>query len=581
MSADLFAAFGPPSTADEPRSSVDVPKESQASSASELGQDAWGDFQTPSSEWKESFSDIKNDEPNPWEDSGSLEHGFQDVPRPSLTTTSSFDMLGGSTISNFEPVVGQKARETVLSDSPVQLSHSETLADPNVEVLFDAADADDGDNDDDFGDFETVPAQSFSPKSKPRSLNLVEDAHLPKMQEAVINLLGDSSPPKPEKSEIDLLGESSSPKMNTTTVDLLSAAPLPSPYPEALKSPSFRQRNPFADLSVATNPQPSWPGAAERKGSMTPTTAWPSFTSAKLAPYQDSPVPGGKEEEDWDDFLDVPASQGPGTTQPPSKSITTSSSALEGKVSVPKSTSMPLRTPPSRPTHRSRLSQSSTPGPSEPAPAPPKPASPEPPPRPTNIPPPSILLPLFPPIFAPPIPTAPASLRTYLSAATTAARIISGRKQRWKRDTLLAQSTKISSLGGGTTGMKLAGVDRAESAREEREVAEVVRAWRAQLGRLRGIVAAANNEAESGSPVGKIPELGSGSAVRAAGPAEGAITAGYACAMCGLRREERVAGVDDGAGAVQDSFSEWWAEHWGHVACRSFWEGHEAELRSR
>jgi len=35
-----------------------------------------------------------------------------------------------------------------------------------------------------------------------------------------------------------------------------------------------------------------------------------------------------------------------------------------------------------------------------------------------------------------------------------------------------------------------------------------------------------------------------------------------------LKRDERVARVEFG---VEDSFGEWWVEHWGHRTCRNFW----------
>jgi len=204
-----------------------------------------------------------------------------------------------------------------------------------------------------------------------------------------------------------------------------------------------------------------------------------------------------------------------------------------------------------------------------------------------SIPPPAALLPLFPPIFAlaydklfGPLSTHAASaparaailqdartrafLAAYLDVTTVLARVIAGRKHRWKRDTRLAQSVRIgpaTSAAGGKGGMKLVGVDRAESAREDKEVGEVVRAWRVQAGKVRSAVVGAGVATA-------VPDVVETLGVRSATAAEGAMTAPRACAFCGLKRDERVARVESG---VEDSFGEWWVEHWGHRTCRNFW----------
>jgi hypothetical protein len=221
---------------------------------------------------------------------------------------------------------------------------------------------------------------------------------------------------------------------------------------------------------------------------------------------------------------------------------------------------------------------------------------------PTNVPPPAIILALFPALldladsallkpFAnqpPPLkdrvladPKTTTFLRSYLVLATVAARVIAGRKQRWHRDKLLAQSMSISAAGG-KGGMKLAGIDRTQAAREDREAADVLDVWARRVGRLRGVVAAANTalggrekEREKGKEGMRVPELSGTMAVQTL---KGADTAPKACFLCGLRREERIAKVDVD---VEDSFHEWWIEHWGHRACRNFWTEHEVALRQR
>lgn len=123
--------------------------------------------------------------------------------------------------------------------------------------------------------------------------------------------------------------------------------------------------------------------------------------------------------------------------------------------------------------------------------------------------------------------------------------------------------------------MKLAGVDKAEVTREEREAADVVRVWREQIGRLRSAVAVANSSIRDGGSHLDIPEISENMPVRVQ---EGGLVAPKQCVVCGLKREERVAKVDVG---VEDSFGEWWVEHWGHRACRNFWLEHEAKLKHR
>jgi hypothetical protein len=103
--------------------------------------------------------------------------------------------------------------------------------------------------------------------------------------------------------------------------------------------------------------------------------------------------------------------------------------------------------------------------------------------------------------------------------------------------------------------MKLTGIDKSENMKEEREVSDVVRAWKEQVGRLRHVVAAAN-QAKAGS-LGSVPDVQETMAVRRLKQAEGGIPARQPCMLCGLKRDERVAAADV---AVDDSFGEWWVE---------------------
>lgn len=210
---------------------------------------------------------------------------------------------------------------------------------------------------------------------------------------------------------------------------------------------------------------------------------------------------------------------------------------------------------------------------------------------PPNIPPPSLILSLFPPLItltrvklldvvantsSPAVRTAILNhsttqtfLTSYLAIASVLARVLAGRKVRWKRDAALAQSMRIGPAGAGHGGgMKLTTLDKAETAKEDREAADVVRLWRASLGRLRAAV----------GPGHVVPEVAETLPVRTATAAEGAVQAIRACALCGLKRNERVGRMD---ADVLDSFGEWWVEHWGHRECTNFWAGQNGNLAAR
>lgn len=76
-----------------------------------------------------------------------------------------------------------------------------------------------------------------------------------------------------------------------------------------------------------------------------------------------------------------------------------------------------------------------------------------------------------------------------------------------------------------------------------------------------------------------VPEIAEQMPVKMLRAAEGGFTASHACALCGLKREERVARVDEG---VEDSFGEWWVEGMNmHLVCRNFWEEYKDRLKSR
>lgn len=406
------------------------------------------------------------------------------------------------------------------------------------DVLFDAADElAEPDDDDEFGDFET---------------GMSEPAFQPPSSQSLAGMFGATTlEPKTTKRPADML--------SATT---LSGGNLP--YPQAPKSPSFQERNPFSELGIATE-QVFTTKKEDKPNSASPITAWPTYEPKvpKAESYVDSPAPDNVD-EDWGDFADLPP-------ESPAVQPVKAASGIKAdawtwdavdQVFNPTPASTQIDTAP-----------------------------------PTNIPPPSVILALFPTLFDLPqstlfkaVASQPFSLknriisdpstidflRAYLLIATVAAHIIVGRKLRWKRDTLLSQAMKIGpAAAGGKGGMKLAGVDKAEITREDREAADVVRVWKEQLGRLRSAVAVANSSMHDTSAHLAIPDISESMYVKTQ---EGGLTAPKPCIICGLKREERTNKVDV---QVEDGFGEWWVEHWGHRACRNFWLQHESKLKHR
>jgi hypothetical protein len=118
--------------------------------------------------------------------------------------------------------------------------------------------------------------------------------------------------------------------------------------------------------------------------------------------------------------------------------------------------------------------------------------------------------------------------------------------------------------------MKLKSVNKNEIIKEEKETVDVLDAWRRRGGLLNSVVSAAG-----GQP---IPVLTGNMPLRTGTLNEGIITAPHACALCGLKREERILGVDRD---VNDSFGEWWIDHWGHADCERFWDENSSSLAHR
>lgn len=220
---------------------------------------------------------------------------------------------------------------------------------------------------------------------------------------------------------------------------------------------------------------------------------------------------------------------------------------------------------------------------------------------PTNVPPPVILLSAFAPLLSSAeenlfsqmskldsasrhqLLTHPAThqfLHKYLRDGTALAHIIAGRKLRWKRDQILAQSMRIGpSAAGGRGGMKLTSIDKSEVGKEDREVLDTVQRWKAQSGKLRGAVTTASTNQSGSIRLPNVPEIAEVMPIKTLKPTEGGFTAPHACALCGLKREERVAKVDVD---VNDSFGEWWVDGMSmHLVCKDWWDQNKAKLKSR
>ena len=166
------------------------------------------------------------------------------------------------------------------------------------------------------------------------------------------------------------------------------------------------------------------------------------------------------------------------------------------------------------------------------------------------------------------------ALTSYISPLRVTARIIAGRHLRWRRDSILSSSMTIGlAQAGGKSGMKLTGIDKTEGRREEGEVVECVRVWKQLKGKVRAALAKASSQI-SGCPLA-LPEISESIAIVIA-QVKGPKSQLSACALCGLKREERVAKVDVD---VWDNLGEWWSDGWGHTECRVYWEQYQTSTQ--
>jgi hypothetical protein len=147
--------------------------------------------------------------------------------------------------------------------------------------------------------------------------------------------------------------------------------------------------------------------------------------------------------------------------------------------------------------------------------------------------------------------------------------------------------------------MKLAGVDKSIIIREEREAVDAVRALRDVAGKLRAVVASVVKETGAASHTNTsstaaaslfVPDITEQMPIHTLPPSAGGIIGLRPCALCGLKREERIAKIHDVGGPgpgggmkVEDSFGEWWVEGAEmHLVCWRFWvEYAEGRLKGR
>lgn len=612
--------------------------------------DTWGDFEEASAGTQAQPPPVAA--PPAYQASQPAAPSPQPPTRTRVVRASTMDLIS-NTLVNFgdapanvsplpsvaEPAPKAPRRDPWRNPVPEPAPRLKKPADPNV--LFDADDfdvnesfdddGDDDDDDDEFGDFETghaspprptvttshfsslPPASSRPPATKPVAT--------PAAATALVDLLSLYDPePASTTSSFPMS------QLQETSTKSRPAANLLSPLSfgntsmtayqsnsQAPKSPSFHERNPFPGLAVTTPLSTEFPTEKVKNRTPSPVTTWPSFDAptASVAANKKS-VPPPADDADWDAWgVDDSASSQPA----PIQTKKTPAAPKAQPKPQPKKASAAAKPAPAasdwdwdaeEPSQGSNTTASTTPVPPAIANAAAPSTIPDKAPPPTNVPPPSVLLSLFPTLMALPDealfkPTAAqpvevrnrvigdpktiSFLRNYLQIIVVAGRVVAGRKQRWHRDKFLSQSMSISAAGSSKGGgMKLAGLDKAQGQREDREAADVVAAWLRHVGKLRSTVATANaaliaTEATEHKhyPPLKIPELQS--ATIPVTVAKKVPTATKPCVICGLRRDERVRGID--GDDVDDIFSEWWVEHWGHRVCRNFWAEHEAALRSR
>lgn len=288
-----------------------------------------------------------------------------------------------------------------------------------------------------------------------------------------------------------------------------------------------------------------------------PSRKGPAQNQRKRSLATPARQPDPQEEDsfgDWGDFIDGPSTQAPTSATPASS----------------KASSKPQPAPESAfPRASSKIIEERVPASQV---------------RPTNIPPPSVLLELFPRVMdqlrqqamqTRKNPQQKEALETAASSSLvilkTAARVIAGRTLRWKRDAILSQSMRIGPARSGKPGgMKLSTINKNEDIKEQQQAVDVIAMWRDRAALFSSVVQASGKR--------PVPVVAENIRAVTASPGQGALKASHACALCGLKRDERLPKVDEG---VEDSFGEWWTDHWGHTDCKDFWGANSKFLDQR
>ena len=434
---------------------------------------------------------------------------------------------------------------------PSQVTKIEPIFQPandgGNDVLFDASEGEIDVEDDDFGDFEDVerlPAHAVGIAQPPvldaeknRQPSTSHQVSSGNKAAGLIDLLSlDETPAQASEPHTqDSVTQSSIEIFNPSTNESRTNHTSPSAQPPT--SPAQETDEAWGDFE-AVSPTHRISSRNQRSKPPPPLEATTGMTSHSILHtlQPKTPEPEPNESENWDPFED-------GTSISPPPQAPTSTRAQH----LPKSAST--------------LTFSM-----------PKNAE-----RPTNIPPPALLLSLLPTTFQSLVTlilsesTIPDLSDQITTAFRVSARIISSaaRALRWRRDTILSQSTRIG-VAGKSGGMKLSNLNKGESVREEREAAEAVEVWNSRIHYFLKILKA------SGTVVAlKLSMTMPVKPLR--GP--GVIQATIVCPVCGLKRSERVVGADDVG--VDDVFGEYWLENWGHRECAEWWYRWNGELGQR
>ena len=405
--------------------------------------------------------------------------------------------------------------------------------DGGADVLFDATD-DVHETDEDFGDFEDANAVGRNTTASPIVTHL--------KQESMNCIPGQSRPPID-----DLLG------LDQEYTNTMGSTVTPTPRPTVLNtlSTSNAQGEPST-----TSAEDDWGDfSAPTADDMSQATRVPTTKPQRIT-TQMSEAEQGTTEDVWDPFEDGE----------PASSTHTQTNSQPTTLIAPPAAAVPRA---QRSTGTTPLIQGAEI-------------------RPSNIPPPATMLQLLPGVFddlrqtvsqkgketldkTTKVPSQDVALNL-IQTFTVAARIIAGRSLRWKRDAILAQSMRIgpAASAGGGRGMKLAAIDKSESLKEEKEAADVVGAWEKSAHLFNSTVSKAGIQRPLMALYLSVrPRLVSGVDV---------LKASHACVLCGINRDERVPQVEV---KVEDSFGEYWREHWGHRDCRDFWTRYKDRLQQR